>query len=60
MLVDRDFAGDLNDLIATPPAGYELAAAADLVMERLASHLAKAPHPDAIRDGRWRAAPTKT
>ena len=59
-LVDPNFAGDLNDLVATPPAGYDLAAAADIVMERLASRLAKAPNPDAIRDGRWRAASTKT
>jgi predicted nucleotidyltransferase component of viral defense system len=59
-LADPDFAGDLSDLVTTPPSGYELAAAADLVMERLASRLAKAPHPAAIRDGRWRAASTKT
>ena len=59
-LADPNFAGDLNDLVATPPAGYDLAAAADIVMERLASRLAKAPNPDAIRDGRWRAASTKT
>lgn len=59
-LADPNFAGDLNDLVTTPPAGYELAAAADRVMERLASRLAKAPHLDAIRDGRWRAASTKT
>lgn len=59
-LADRDFAGDLSDLVTAPPAGYELVAAADLVMERLASLLAKAPHRDAIKDGRWRVASTKT
>jgi predicted nucleotidyltransferase component of viral defense system len=55
-LADPDFAADLNDLVRTPPAGHELAAAADVVMERLASRLLKAPPSDAIRDGRWRAA----
>lgn len=59
-LDDPNFAGDLNDLVRTPPAGYELAAAADVVMERLASRLAKAPPQDAIKDGRWRAASKKT
>ena len=55
-LADPYFAADLNDLVTTPPTGHELAAAADVVMERLASRLLKAPPSDAIRDGRWRAA----
>lgn len=59
-LADAYFAGDLNDLVTAPPTGYELAAAADLVMERLASRLAKAPHTDEIRGGRWRPASTRT
>jgi predicted nucleotidyltransferase component of viral defense system len=58
-VVDPSFAGDLEDLLTAPAAGYQLATAADVVMERLGSHLAKAPQPDAIRNGRWRAAPTK-
>ena len=58
-LADPDFAADLNDLVRTPPTGHELAAAADLVMERLASRLLNAPHGDEIRGGRWRAASTK-
>lgn len=53
-LADPGFAGDLNDLVAIPPAGFELATAADVVMERLASRLVRAPHPDEIRGGRWR------
>ena len=57
-LMDPNFAADLHDLVRTPPAGYEVAAAADLVMERLASHLARAPGADEIRGGRWRSAST--
>jgi predicted nucleotidyltransferase component of viral defense system len=53
-LTDPDFADDLNELVTTPPAGYELAAAADLVIERLGCRLAKAPSADEIRGGRWR------
>jgi predicted nucleotidyltransferase component of viral defense system len=59
-LADPDFAGDLNELVTAPPADYKLAAAADVVMERLASRLAAAPDPDEIRGGRWRAASTRT
>ena len=57
---DQNFAGDLNDLVTTPPADYELVAAADIVMERLASRLARAPGADAIREGRWRSASAKS
>jgi hypothetical protein len=53
-LADPDFADDLNELVTTPPTGYELAAAADLVIERLGIRLAKAPSADEIRGGRWR------
>ncbi len=55
-LVNPDFGGDLNELVTTPPAGYNVTAAADLIMERLAVRLVRAPHPDEIRGGRWRPA----
>jgi predicted nucleotidyltransferase component of viral defense system len=53
-LDDPDFRADLNDLVISPPAGYELAEAADIVMERLGSRLRGAPKLDEIREGRWR------
>jgi len=55
-LDDPGFANDLDDFVTKAPAGYELAAAANLVMERLGSRLTKAPGVDEIRDGRWREA----
>jgi len=55
-LSDRDFASDLSELVVAPPSNYELAGAADLVMERLGSRLAKAPHMDEIVGGGWRSA----
>lgn len=55
-LDDPGFAIDLDDFVTKAPAGYELAAAANLVMERLGSRLTKAPGVDEIRDGRWREA----
>lgn len=53
-LEDPDFASDLDALVTTPPAEYALAAAADLVMERLGARLRNAPPIDEIRGGRWR------
>ncbi len=53
-LADRGFRDDLAQLVVNVPAGYDLDAAADLVMERLGSRLDGAPGPTAIRDGAWR------
>lgn len=53
-LTDPEFKADLNDLVATPPAGYDFAEAADLVMERLGSRLKNAPPLDEIQGGAWR------
>lgn len=53
-VADPDFANDLGELVRTPPAGYELVAAADVLMERLGSRLRNAPPLDRIRDGGWR------
>lgn len=53
-LEDPDFAGDLATLVAQTPDGYELTAAADLVMERLGSRLHNAPKSGAITHGAWR------
>jgi predicted nucleotidyltransferase component of viral defense system len=54
-LEDPEFKADLDDLVTDPPTGYELVQAADLVMERLGSHLKNAPAIDQIADGAWRA-----
>lgn len=54
-LADRDFAADLDALVARTPDGYALAAAADTVMDRLGSRLRNAPPLDEIRSGGWRA-----
>lgn len=48
------FRDDLAQLVTEPPSGYELTAAADLVMERLGSRLPKAPALEEIESGRWR------
>jgi predicted nucleotidyltransferase component of viral defense system len=53
-LSNPGFRDDLAQLVTEPPSGYELAAAADLVMEQLGSRLADAPTPDEIEGGRWR------
>lgn len=55
-LDDPGFANDLDDFVTKAPAGYQTTAAGNLVMERLASRLAKAPPLDEIRGGRWRDA----
>jgi predicted nucleotidyltransferase component of viral defense system len=54
-LANPDFTGDLNELVAAQPDEYDLAAAADRVMERLGVRLAKAPNPNEIQGGRWRS-----
>jgi predicted nucleotidyltransferase component of viral defense system len=53
-LNDPGFRDDLAQLVTEPPSDYELAAAADLVMERLGSRLANAPGLEDIEGGRWR------
>ncbi len=41
-------------LVMDAPVAYKPTEAADLVMERLGSHLRNAPSLDEIRDGAWR------
>lgn len=52
-LGERDFAADLDMLVAVRPDGYALDEAADLVMERLGARLRNAPDLDEILGGRW-------
>jgi predicted nucleotidyltransferase component of viral defense system len=52
-LEDRDFTDDLLQLVTVPPADYDPAAAADLVMTRLGSRLHNAP-PVAEIERSWR------
>jgi len=49
-LTKVDFLHDLDQLVIQPPGGYEVVAAADLVMRRLGSRLSGAP--DDVRDTR--------
>ena len=53
-LADPTFAGDMNELVQTPPHGYDPIAAADLLMERIGSHLKNAPPLADIQGGKWR------
>lgn len=53
-LEDRSFREDLAVLVMDAPVAYKPTEAADLVMERLGSHLRNAPSLDEIRDGAWR------
>lgn len=53
-LANSDFEGDLSQLALDPPSGYDLTAAADMVVERLGSRLRGAPEAARIRDGGWR------
>jgi predicted nucleotidyltransferase component of viral defense system len=53
-LSSREFGADLETLVAGLPPEYDLAAAADVVMELLGSRLHNAPSADEIVDGRWR------
>lgn len=55
-LNDPDFSGDPRALVTQLPSDDALAAAADLVMERLGGRLRNAPLPDRIADGVWRTA----
>lgn len=60
-LVDKlgntQFQDDLSQLVIDPPGGYDMTAAADLLMERVGSHLEGAPDIGAIVGGGWRARP---
>ena len=53
-LEDPEFANDLQSLVVRMPSGYDLQAAADILMERLGARLHNAPPLDEIRDGAWR------
>ncbi len=53
-LKSDDFAGDLDTLVTSSPNDYALDEAADLVMERLGTHLRNAPDIDDIHGGAWR------
>jgi predicted nucleotidyltransferase component of viral defense system len=53
-LSSADFKSDIETLVTNVPADYEVAAAADLVMELLGSRLHNAPPIREIADGRWR------
>lgn len=53
-IVDADFRADLGVLVTSLPEGYDIAAAADLVIEELGGRLRNAPAADAIHDGAWR------
>lgn len=53
-LISGEFNSDLETLVTEIPAGYEVAAAADMVMEHLGSRLHNAPELDEIAAGRWR------
>lgn len=54
-LNDVGFRADLESLIVATPEGYEIFAAADLVMEELGTHLDHAPPRAEITGGAWRA-----
>ncbi|HZL49129.1 MAG TPA: nucleotidyl transferase AbiEii/AbiGii toxin family protein [Solirubrobacteraceae bacterium] len=49
-----DFITDLNTLTVEDPGGYDILAAADLVMERLGARLKNAPSSAEIANGAWR------
>jgi predicted nucleotidyltransferase component of viral defense system len=54
-LTSGEFNADLETLVTEMPAEYEVAGAADMVMELLGSRLHNAPSIDDISDGSWRA-----
>ncbi len=54
-LENRDFAADLDQLVANSLRQYSIPAAADLVMERLGSRLPDSPALSEIESGRWRS-----
>jgi hypothetical protein len=53
-VTDAGFRIDLDALVTAAPYGYDVHAAADLVIEQLGSLLDNAPPLDEIRAGRWR------
>jgi predicted nucleotidyltransferase component of viral defense system len=56
-LDNPDFVADLDQLTADSSQRYDVALAADLVMERLGSRLSGAPGLEEIVKGRWRPSP---
>jgi predicted nucleotidyltransferase component of viral defense system len=50
-----DFLSDLDSLVIGAPGDYDIITAADLVMERLGTHLKNAPNDAEIAHGAWRA-----
>lgn len=54
-LADPEFAADLESLVVSMPSGYSPQTAADLVIERLGSHLRNAPRIEDVEGGAWRA-----
>lgn len=53
-LEDEGFRNDLDELVTALPEGYDVEAAADLVMERLGARLKGAPDLAEVAGGRWR------
>lgn len=53
-LEDEGFRNDLDELVTALPEGYNVEAAADLVMERLGARLKGAPDLAEVAGGRWR------
>jgi predicted nucleotidyltransferase component of viral defense system len=53
-VISGEFNSDLETLVTEIPTGYEVASAADMVMEHLGSRLHNAPELDEIAAGRWR------
>ena len=53
-LEDEGFRNDLDELVTALPEGYNVEAAADLVMERLGARLKGAPDPAEVAGGGWR------
>ncbi len=53
-LEDEGFRNDLDELVTALPEGYNVEAAADLVMERLGARLQGAPDLAEVVGGRWR------
>jgi hypothetical protein len=51
------FRNDMDALVTSLRATYDIDAAANVAMERLGRRLDGAPPLDDIRDGRWREAP---
>lgn len=53
-LKDREFRGDLDQLVQSPPSGYDPDQAADLIMSKLGIGLRNAPPGEQLRQSGWR------